>query len=142
VRDVRRLSNTPQVIEGNVATAEGARPHDRGGGDAIKVGIGPGSIARHAGVAGLGGRITAIVDTVAECRRRGSGDSDGGIKFPAHSPRRLPPGADCAMIGSLSPDDESPGEGLLYQAKLQVLPREGSIGARARGSRTAISSRR
>ncbi|HJZ15998.1 MAG TPA: IMP dehydrogenase [Stellaceae bacterium] len=138
LRDVRRLSNYTQVIAGNVATAEGARALVEGGADAIKVGIGPGSICTTRMVAGVGvPQFTAIVDTVAECRKTGVPViSDGGIKFSGDLAKAIAAGADCAMLGSLfAGTDESPGEVFLYQGRSYKYYRGmGSIGAMARGS--------
>jgi IMP dehydrogenase len=136
--DVRRLSNYTQVIAGNVATAEGARALVEAGADAIKVGIGPGSICTTRMVAGVGvPQFTAIVDTVAECRKTGVPViSDGGIKFSGDLAKAVAAGADCAMLGSLfAGTDESPGEVFLYQGRSYKYYRGmGSIGAMARGS--------
>jgi IMP dehydrogenase len=138
LRDVRRLSNYTQVIAGNVATAEGARALIEAGADAIKVGIGPGSICTTRMVAGVGvPQFTAIVDTVAECRKTGVPViSDGGIKFSGDLAKAIAAGADCAMLGSLfAGTDESPGEVFLYQGRSYKYYRGmGSIGAMARGS--------
>jgi IMP dehydrogenase len=136
--EVRRLSNYTQVIAGNVATAEGARALVEAGADAIKVGIGPGSICTTRMVAGVGvPQFTAIVDTVAECRKTGVPViSDGGIKFSGDLAKAIAAGADCAMLGSLfAGTDESPGEVFLYQGRSYKYYRGmGSIGAMARGS--------
>jgi IMP dehydrogenase len=138
LRDVRRLSNYTQVIAGNVATAEGARALIEAGADAVKVGIGPGSICTTRMVAGVGvPQFTAIVDTVAECRKAGLPViSDGGIKFSGDLAKAIAAGAECAMLGSLfAGTDESPGEVFLYQGRSYKYYRGmGSIGAMARGS--------
>ncbi len=136
--NIRRLSNYTQVIAGNVATAEGARALLEAGADAIKVGIGPGSICTTRMVAGVGvPQFTALVDTVAECRKTGVPViSDGGIKFSGDLAKAIAAGADCAMLGSLfAGTDESPGEVFLYQGRSYKYYRGmGSIGAMARGS--------
>jgi IMP dehydrogenase len=138
VSDVRRLSNYTQVIAGNVATAEGARALIEAGADAVKVGIGPGSICTTRMVAGVGvPQFTAIADTVAECRKAGVPViSDGGIKFSGDLAKAIAAGADSAMLGSLfAGTDESPGEVFLYQGRSYKYYRGmGSIGAMARGS--------
>ncbi|MGC2199929.1 MAG: IMP dehydrogenase, partial [Stellaceae bacterium] len=138
LRQIRRLSNYTQVIAGNVATAEGARALVEVGADAIKVGIGPGSICTTRVVAGVGvPQFTAIVDTVAECRKAGVPViSDGGIKFSGDLAKAIAAGADCAMLGSLfAGTDESPGEVFLYQGRSYKYYRGmGSTGAMARGS--------
>jgi IMP dehydrogenase len=138
VREIRRLSNYTQVIGGNVATADGARALIEAGADAVKVGIGPGSICTTRMVAGVGvPQFTAIVDTVAECRKFDVPViGDGGIKFSGDLAKAIAAGADCAMLGSLfAGTDESPGEVFLYQGRSYKYYRGmGSIGAMARGS--------
>ncbi|HEY1798655.1 MAG TPA: IMP dehydrogenase [Stellaceae bacterium] len=138
VSEIRRMSNYTQVIVGNVATAEGARALMEAGADAIKVGIGPGSICTTRVVAGVGvPQFTAILDVVGECRGRGVPViADGGIKFSGDLAKAIAAGADCAMIGSLfAGTDESPGEVFLYQGRSYKYYRGmGSIGAMARGS--------
>ena len=138
VREIRRMSNYTQVIVGNVVTAEGARALIEAGADAVKVGIGPASICTTRMVAGVGvPQFTAIVDTVAECRKLGVPViADGGIKFSGDLAKAIAAGADCAMLGSLfAGTDESPGEVFLYQGRSYKYYRGmGSIGAMARGS--------
>jgi IMP dehydrogenase len=138
VSDIRKMSNFTQVIVGNVATAEGARAVIEAGADAVKVGIGPGSICTTRMVAGVGvPQFTAITDAVEECRRHGVPViADGGIKFSGDLAKAIAAGADCAMLGSLfAGTDESPGEVFLYQGRPYKYYRGmGSIGAMARGS--------
>jgi IMP dehydrogenase len=138
VSDIRKMSNYTQVIVGNVATAEGARAVIEAGADAVKVGIGPGSICTTRMVAGVGvPQFTAITDAVEECRRHGVPViADGGIKFSGDLAKAIAAGADCAMLGSLfAGTDESPGEVFLYQGRNYKYYRGmGSIGAMARGS--------
>jgi IMP dehydrogenase len=138
VSEIRRMSNYTQVIVGNVATAEGARAVIEAGADAVKVGIGPGSICTTRMVAGVGvPQFTAIVDVVEECRKHGVPViADGGIKFSGDLAKAIAAGADCAMLGSLfAGTDESPGEVFLYQGRSYKYYRGmGSIGAMARGS--------
>jgi IMP dehydrogenase len=138
VRDIRKMSNYTQVIVGNVATAEGARAVIEAGADAVKVGIGPGSICTTRMVAGVGvPQFTAITDVVEECRQHGVPViADGGIKFSGDLAKAIAAGADCAMLGSLfAGTDESPGEVFLYQGRSYKYYRGmGSIGAMARGS--------
>ncbi|MFZ2008095.1 MAG: IMP dehydrogenase [Stellaceae bacterium] len=138
VEEVRRMSNYTQVIVGNVATAAGARAVIEAGADAVKVGIGPGSICTTRMVAGVGvPQFTAITDAVEECRQHGVPViADGGIKFSGDLAKAIAAGADCAMIGSLfAGTDESPGEVFLYQGRNYKYYRGmGSIGAMARGS--------
>jgi IMP dehydrogenase len=138
VAEIRKMSNYTQLIVGNVATAEGARAVIEAGADAVKVGIGPGSICTTRMVAGVGvPQFTAITDAVQECRRFGVPViADGGIKFSGDLAKAIAAGADCAMIGSLfAGTDESPGEVFLYQGRPYKYYRGmGSIGAMARGS--------
>jgi IMP dehydrogenase len=138
LREIRRLSNYTQVIGGNVATAEGARALIEAGADAVKVGIGPGSICTTRMVAGVGvPQFTAIVDAVAECRKFDVPViGDGGIKYSGDLAKAIAAGADCAMLGSMfAGTDESPGEVFLYQGRSYKYYRGmGSIGAMARGS--------
>jgi IMP dehydrogenase len=138
VAEIRHMSNYTQVIVGNVATAAGARAVIEAGADAVKVGIGPGSICTTRMVAGVGvPQFTAIVDCVEECRKHGVPViADGGIKFSGDLAKAIAAGADCAMLGSLfAGTDESPGEVFLYQGRSYKYYRGmGSIGAMARGS--------
>jgi IMP dehydrogenase len=135
---IRRLSNYTQIIAGNVATPEGAEALIDAGADAIKVGIGPGSICTTRIVAGVGmPQLTALVDVVELCRKRDMPViSDGGIKFSGDLAKAIAAGADCAMLGSLfAGTDESPGEVFLYQGRTYKSYRGmGSVGAMARGS--------
>ena len=138
VKRIRRLSNYTQIIAGNIATAEGARALIEAGADAIKVGIGPGSICTTRIVAGVGvPQLTAILDVVAECRKSDVPViGDGGIKFSGDLAKAIAAGADCAMLGSLfAGTDEAPGEVFLYQGRTYKSYRGmGSVGAMARGS--------
>jgi len=138
VKAVKRLSNAAQVVAGNVATAEAARALIDNGVDAVKVGIGPGSICTTRIVAGVGvPQLTALIDTVEVCRKHGiSVIADGGIKYSGDLAKAIAAGADCAMIGSLlAGTDESPGEVFLYQGRSYKSYRGmGSLGAMARGS--------
>ncbi|HTW52352.1 MAG TPA: IMP dehydrogenase, partial [Stellaceae bacterium] len=138
VEEVRRMSNYTQVIVGNVATGDGARAVIEAGADAVKVGIGPGSICTTRMVAGVGvPQFTAITDAVEVCREHGVPViADGGIKFSGDLAKAIAAGADCTMIGSLfAGTDESPGEVFLYQGRNYKYYRGmGSIGAMARGS--------
>jgi IMP dehydrogenase len=138
VRRVRRLSNYTQIVAGNIATAEGARALVDAGADAVKVGIGPGSICTTRVVAGVGmPQLTAIMDAVEECRKSDVPViADGGIKFSGDLAKAIAGGADCAMLGSLfAGTDEAPGEVFLYQGRSYKSYRGmGSVGAMARGS--------
>ncbi len=138
VERIKRASNRTQVLAGNVATGEAARALIDVGADAIKVGIGPGSICTTRMVAGVGvPQLTAILDVVAVAHERGvSVVGDGGIKYSGDLAKAIAAGADCAMIGSLfAGTDESPGEVFLYQGRSYKSYRGmGSLGAMARGS--------
>jgi IMP dehydrogenase len=138
VAAVKRLSNECQLVAGNVATADGAQALIDAGADAVKVGIGPGSICTTRIVAGVGvPQLTALIDTVERARRANVPViSDGGIKYSGDLAKAIAAGADCVMIGSLfAGTDESPGEVFLYQGRSYKSYRGmGSIGAMARGS--------
>ena len=135
---IKRLSNAVQVVAGNVATSEGAKALIAAGADAIKVGIGPGSICTTRVVAGVGvPQLTAIMDAVAVARDSDTPViADGGIKYSGDLAKALAAGADCAMVGSLlAGTDETPGEVFLYQGRSYKTYRGmGSVGAMARGS--------
>ncbi|NWH07157.1 MAG: IMP dehydrogenase [Alphaproteobacteria bacterium] len=138
VARIKRLSNFTQVIAGNVATAAATRALIEAGADAVKVGIGPGSICTTRIVAGVGvPQLTAIMDCAAEARKDGIPViADGGIKFSGDLAKAIAAGADCAMIGSLlAGTEESPGDVFLYQGRSYKAYRGmGSLGAMARGS--------
>jgi len=138
VSAARKLSNYSQIVAGNVATAAAARSLIDAGADAVKVGIGPGSICTTRIVAGVGvPQLTAILDVVEECRRQGVPViADGGIKYSGDLAKAIAAGADCAMLGGLfAGTDESPGEVILYQGRSYKSYRGmGSVGAMARGS--------
>jgi IMP dehydrogenase len=138
VARIKHLSNAVQVVAGNIATAEGARALIDSGADAIKVGIGPGSICTTRIVAGVGvPQLTAIMDAVEVARASGIPViADGGIKYSGDLAKALAAGADCGMIGSLlAGTDEAPGEVFLYQGRSYKTYRGmGSVGAMARGS--------
>ncbi len=136
VTRVKSLSNQVQVVAGNVATEEATRALIDAGADAIKVGIGPGSICTTRIVAGVGvPQLTAIMDCAS-----GAGDvpviADGGIKFSGDFAKAIAAGASCAMVGSMiAGTDESPGEVILYQGRsFKSYRGMGSLGAMARGS--------
>jgi IMP dehydrogenase len=125
-------------MAGNVATADGAKALIDAGADAVKVGIGPGSICTTRIVAGVGvPQLTAILEAVDEAQKRGIPIiADGGIKYSGDIVKALAAGADCVMVGSLlAGTDESPGETYLYQGRTYKAYRGmGSVGAMARGS--------
>lgn len=138
VTRVKNLSNYCQVMAGNVATAEGARALIDAGADAVKIGIGPGSICTTRMVAGVGvPQLTAILEAAEVCHAAGvPAIGDGGIKYSGDLAKAIAAGADCAMIGSLlAGTDEAPGEVILYQGRSYKSYRGmGSLGAMARGS--------
>lgn len=138
VERVKRASNATQVIAGNVATYDGAKALIDAGADAIKVGIGPGSICTTRIVAGVGvPQLTAVMDAARAARASGAPViADGGVKFSGDAAKALAAGADCVMIGSLlAGTDESPGEVFMYQGRPYKAYRGmGSLGAMARGS--------
>ncbi|AUH34916.1 IMP dehydrogenase [Paracoccus tegillarcae] len=136
VERVKNISNEVQVVAGNVATAEATRALIDAGADAVKVGIGPGSICTTRIVAGVGvPQLTAIMDAAGA-----AGDipiiADGGIKSSGDFAKAIAAGASCAMVGSaIAGTDESPGEVILYQGRSYKSYRGmGSLGAMARGS--------
>jgi IMP dehydrogenase len=138
VSRIKKLSNAVQVVAGNVATADGARALIDCGADAIKVGIGPGSICTTRIVAGVGvPQLTAIMDCVDAAKATGTPViADGGIKYSGDLAKAISAGADCAMVGSLlAGTDETPGEVFLYQGRSYKTYRGmGSVGAMSRGS--------
>jgi IMP dehydrogenase len=135
---IKRLSNAVQVVAGNIATADGAKALIDAGADAIKVGIGPGSICTTRVVAGVGmPQLTAILDAVEVAKATDTPViADGGIKYSGDLAKAMAAGADCVMIGSLlAGTDETPGEVFLYQGRSYKTYRGmGSVGAMARGS--------
>ncbi len=138
VTRVKRLSNAVQVLAGNVATKEGAKALIDAGADALKIGIGPGSICTTRVVAGVGvPQLTAILDAVEEARKTDTPVvADGGVKFSGDLAKALAAGAESAMIGNLlAGTEESPGEVFLYQGRSYKSYRGmGSVAAMARGS--------
>ncbi|PYC48396.1 IMP dehydrogenase [Litorivita pollutaquae] len=136
VTRVKNLSSGVQIIAGNVATADATKALIDAGADAVKVGIGPGSICTTRMVAGVGvPQLTAIMDCA-----KAAGDvpviADGGIKFSGDFAKAIAAGASCAMVGSMiAGTDESPGEVILYQGRsFKSYRGMGSLGAMARGS--------
>ncbi|MDO5641348.1 MAG: IMP dehydrogenase [Paracoccus sp. (in: a-proteobacteria)] len=136
VARLRAFSGDIQIVAGNIATGAAAEALIRAGADAVKVGIGPGSICTTRIVAGVGvPQLTAIMDVAAA-----AGDvpviADGGIKFSGDFAKAIAAGASCAMVGSaIAGTDESPGEVILYQGRsFKSYRGMGSLGAMARGS--------
>jgi IMP dehydrogenase len=138
VSAIKRLSNAVQVMAGNVATPEGALALIEAGADAVKIGIGPGSICTTRVVAGVGvPQFSAVLETAAACREHGvPAIADGGVRTSGDIVKAIAAGADCVMVGSLlAGTDEAPGEVFLYQGRSYKAYRGmGSIGAMARGS--------
>jgi IMP dehydrogenase len=135
---VKKLSNAVRIIAGNVATADATQALIDAGADAVKVGIGPGSICTTRIVAGVGvPQLTAIMAAVETASRQGVAViADGGIKYSGDLAKALAAGASAAMIGSLlAGTEESPGEVYLHQGRsFKAYRGMGSVGAMARGS--------
>ena len=138
VAAVKKLPGNFKIIAGNIATGDGAKALIDAGADAVKVGIGPGSICTTRIVAGVGvPQLTAIMEAVEACKKKGIPViADGGIKFSGDLAKAIAAGANCVMIGSLlAGTEESPGEVILYQGRSYKSYRGmGSVGAMARGS--------
>jgi IMP dehydrogenase len=138
VERVKRESNRIQVIAGNVATYDAARALIDAGADAVKVGIGPGSICTTRIVAGVGvPQLTAIMESARAARDSGTPViADGGIKYSGDLAKAIAAGASVAMMGSMfAGTDEAPGEVFLYQGRSYKSYRGmGSVGAMGAGS--------
>lgn len=139
VTKIRKIrSNSMQVIAGNIATAEAARALIEAGADAVKVGIGPGSICTTRIVAGIGvPQLTAIMDVAEECARHNIPViADGGVRYSGDLAKAVAAGADVIMMGSaFAGTDEAPGEVILYQGRSYKSYRGmGSVGAMVKGS--------
>ena len=138
VTRAKKLSNSVRILAGNVATAEGTKALIDAGADAVKVGIGPGSICTTRIVAGVGvPQLSAVIAAAEEAEKAGIGIiADGGIKFSGDLAKALAAGARAAMIGSLlAGTEESPGEVYLHQGRsFKAYRGMGSVGAMARGS--------
>jgi IMP dehydrogenase len=138
VSQIKKLSNYAQVVAGNVATTEAAKALIDAGADAVKVGIGPGSICTTRMVAGVGvPQLTAVMETAEECHRQDiPAIADGGVKYSGDIVKAVAAGADVVMIGSLlAGTDEAPGEVFFYQGRSYKSYRGmGSAGAMAQGS--------
>ncbi|NEJ71479.1 IMP dehydrogenase [Rhizobium phaseoli] len=138
VTRVKKLSNSVRIMAGNVATYDGTRALIDAGADAVKVGIGPGSICTTRIVAGVGvPQLAAIMSAVQAAQAQDVPViADGGIKFSGDLAKAIAAGASAVMIGSLlAGTDESPGEVYLYQGRsFKAYRGMGSVGAMARGS--------
>ena len=139
VERIKKLNAAVQVVAGNVATAEATRALIGAGADAVKVGIGPGSICTTRIVAGVGvPQLTAIMDAASAGNAAGGIPviADGGIKYSGDFAKAIAAGASCAMVGSaIAGTDESPGEVILWQGRsFKSYRGMGSLGAMARGS--------
>ncbi|HEY3800221.1 MAG TPA: IMP dehydrogenase [Caulobacteraceae bacterium] len=138
VRRLARETNRVQIVAGNVATYEGARALIDAGADAVKVGIGPGSICTTRIVAGVGvPQLTAVAEAVRAAEGSGAPViADGGIQYSGDLAKAIAVGASSAMLGSMfAGTDEAPGEVFLYQGRSYKAYRGmGSVGAMARGS--------
>ena len=138
VARAKEVAGKTQIIAGNVATAAATTTLIEAGADAIKVGIGPGSICTTRMVAGVGvPQLTAIMDCASAALLHDIPViADGGIKFSGDFAKAIAAGASCAMVGSMiAGTDESPGEVILYQGRsFKSYRGMGSLGAMARGS--------
>ncbi|WP_421729240.1 IMP dehydrogenase [Brevundimonas sp.] len=138
VERIKRENNRLQIIAGNIATYDAARALIDAGADAVKVGIGPGSICTTRIVAGVGvPQLTAIIDAVRAAKASGAPViADGGIKYSGDLAKAIAAGASVAMMGSMfAGTDESPGEVFLYQGRSYKSYRGmGSVGAMGAGS--------
>jgi IMP dehydrogenase len=138
VQRIKKLSNAVQIVAGNVATAEATKALIDAGADAVKVGIGPGSICTTRVVAGVGvPQLTAIMDSAGEAAKSGTPViADGGLRTSGDVAKALAAGASTVMVGSLlAGTEEAPGETFLYQGRSYKSYRGmGSVGAMARGS--------
>ncbi len=138
VERVRKLSNSVQIVAGNVATGEATRALIGAGADAVKVGIGPGSICTTRVIAGVGvPQLTAILESAEEAAKSGVPViADGGLRTSGDVAKALAAGGAAVMIGSLlAGTTEAPGETFLYQGRAYKSYRGmGSVGAMARGS--------
>ncbi len=139
VREIREAFPNLNLIAGNIVTAEAALALIEAGVDAVKVGIGPGSICTTRVVAGVGvPQLTAVNDVYQVCKDRGIGViADGGIKLSGDIVKALASGADCVMLGGiLAGTKEAPGEEIIYEGRrYKVYVGMGSLAAMKRGSK-------
>ncbi|OEJ69533.1 IMP dehydrogenase [Magnetovibrio blakemorei] len=138
VRAIKSISNTVQIMAGNIATPEAAEALISAGADVVKVGIGPGTICTTRMVAGVGvPQLSAIMETAVACKKHNIPlVADGGIKYSGDIAKAIAAGASCVMMGSVfAGTEESPGEVFLYQGRSYKSYRGmGSMGAMAKGS--------
>jgi len=138
VKQIKQKYPTQQIVAGNIATKEAAADLIAAGADAVKVGIGPGSICTTRIVAGVGvPQLSAVMEVAAYCKDKNIGViADGGIKYSGDVAKAIAAGANVVMIGSLlAGTEESPGEVITYQGRPYKSYRGmGSIGAMAQGS--------
>lgn len=138
IKRVRKERNNLQIIGGNIATSDAAKALIDAGADAVKVGIGPGSICTTRIVAGVGvPQLTAIMNAADACHKQGIPViADGGIKYSGDFAKAIAAGANCAMMGSIfAGTDEAPGEVILFQGRSYKSYRGmGSVGAMVEGS--------
>lgn len=138
LKKIKKQFKKATVIAGNIATAEGALALADAGADAVKVGIGPGSICTTRIVAGTGvPQITAVMDVATALRGRNTGIiSDGGIRYTGDMVKALAAGASCVMMGNaFAGTEESPGETIIFEGrKFKQYRGMGSLGAMAQGS--------
>ncbi|MFZ1784609.1 MAG: IMP dehydrogenase [Ferruginibacter sp.] len=138
LKKIKKTYKTLQVIAGNVGTGAGAKALADAGADAVKVGIGPGSICTTRIVAGTGvPQITAVMEAAAALKNRNVGIiSDGGIRYTGDMVKALAAGASCVMMGNVfAGTEESPGETIIYEGrKFKQYRGMGSLGAMAQGS--------
>ena len=138
VQHVRKISSGTQIIAGNIATGDAAKALIDAGADAVKVGIGPGSICTTRIVAGVGvPQLTAIMDVAEACQKQNIPViADGGIRYSGEIAKAIAAGADVVMLGSLfAGTDEAPGDVVMFQGRSYKSYRGmGSVGAMAGGS--------
>lgn len=138
LKDIKKAFKNIQVIAGNVGTGAGAKALADAGADAVKVGIGPGSICTTRIVAGIGvPQITAVMEAAAALKNTKCGIiSDGGIRYTGDMVKALAAGATCVMMGNVfAGTEESPGETIIYEGrKFKQYRGMGSLGAMAQGS--------
>jgi IMP dehydrogenase len=138
LKKIKKDFKNLQVIAGNIATGSGAKALADAGADAIKVGIGPGSICTTRIVAGAGvPQITALLEVSAAIKNKNIGIiADGGIRYTGDMVKALAAGADCVMMGGVfAGTEESPGETIIYEGrKFKQYRGMGSLGAMAQGS--------